>query len=262
MSFSPITGAAPTTIHTPAQGLAEGAFKLPTFDGEISAYYAAPQGRSGLPVVLVVQEVFGLHEHIRDVCRRFANEGYFAVSVELYERQGNPSDYSDVMQLIQELVSKVPDEQVLSDLDAAVAWAGKQGADATRVGVTGFCWGGRITWMYAEHSAACKAGVAWYGKLVTGHGPLQKRNPIDVAQTLKAPVLGLYGGQDTSIPLDGVKQMQEALAGGNAAAKASEIVVYPNSGHAFYADYRPSYNQTDASDAWKRALAWFKSNLS
>ncbi|HCP79319.1 MAG: carboxymethylenebutenolidase [Pusillimonas sp.] len=261
MSFSPITGAAPTVIHTPTEGLAHGAFKMPTFDGEISAYYAAPADQKNAPVLLVVQEVFGLHEHIQDVCRRFAKEGYFAVAVELYERQGDASKYSDIPTLIQEIVSKVSDEQVLADLDASVAWAKQQGADTRRLGITGFCWGGRITWMYAEHNPDCKAGVAWYGKLAVGHGPLQKRNPVDIAHTLKAPVLGLYGGQDAGIPLDDVHQMQDALAGGNEMAKASQIIVYPESNHAFYADYRPSYNEPDAKDAWIRALDWFKRYL-
>lgn len=261
MSFSPITGAAPTVIHTSADGLDHGAFKMPTFDGEISAYYAAPAGQKNAPVLLVVQEVFGLHEHIQDVCRRFAKEGYFAVAVELYERQGDASKYTDVPTLIQEIVSKVSDEQVLADLDAGVAWAKQQGADTSRLGITGFCWGGRITWMYAEHNASCKAGVAWYGKLAVGHGPLQKRNPVDVANTLKAPVLGLYGGQDAGIPLDDVHRMQDALANGNDMAKASQVIVYPESNHAFYADYRPSYNEADAKDAWSRALNWFKRYL-
>lgn len=261
MSFSPITGAAPTTIYTDANGLVHGEFRMPTFDGTITAYYAAPEGQSGLPVVLVIQEVFGLHEHIRDVCRRFAKEGYFAVAVDLLERQGDCSQYSDVQTLIKEVVSKAPDEQVMADLDASVAWARAQGADTSRLAVTGFCWGGRITWMYAEHNPGLRAGAAWYGKLVVGHGPLQTRNPIDVADTLKAPVLGLYGGLDQGIPLDGVQRMQEALAKGNEHARNSGIVVYPDSNHAFYSDYRASYNEPDAKDAWKRTLDWFGRHL-
>src|SRR5690606_24230369 len=161
------------------QGLDEGSFKLPTYEGTIDAYYARPQNASNAPVLLVLQEVFGLHEHIRDVCRRFAREGYFAVSVELYQRQGDPSTYENVPELIRDIVSKVSDEQVFADLDAAAKWAGQQGGDTARLGVTGFCWGGRLTWMYLEHSDVAKAGVAWYGKLAVGHGPLQKRNPVD-----------------------------------------------------------------------------------
>jgi len=261
MSFSPITGQAGTTIHTPADGLEQGAFKMPTFDGVIDAYYAKPQGVSNAPVILVLQEIFGLHEHIRDTCRRFAREGYFAVSVELYQRQGDASAYDSIPDLISNIVSKVSDEQVLADLDASVKWAGEQGGDVSRLGVTGFCWGGRLTWMYAEHNPDLKAGVAWYGKLAVGHGPLQKRNPVDVAATLKAPVLGLYGGQDSSIPLEDVRRMEAELAKGNEAARASRMVVYPDSGHAFYADYRPSYVEQDARDAWVKALDWFKTHL-
>jgi len=261
MSFSPITGQAETTIHTPAEGLDEGSFKLPTFDGTIDAYYARPKNQANAPVVLVIQEIFGLHEHIRDVCRRFANEGYFAVSAELYQRQGDPNAYSAIPDLVANIVSKVSDEQVLADLDACAKWAGEQGGDASRLGVTGFCWGGRLTWMYMEHNPAAKAGVAWYGKLATGHGPLQKRNPVDVAQTLKGPVLGLYGGQDASIPLDDVRRMEAELAKGNEAARASRLVVYPDSGHAFYADYRPSYREADAKDGWAKALEWFKTHV-
>ena len=261
MSFSPITGAASTTIHTDANGLVHGEFQMPSFDGQITAYYAAPEGKTGCPVVLVIQEVFGLHEHIRDVCRRFAKEGYFAVAVNLLERQGDCSQYTDVPTLIKEIVSRAPDDQVMADIDASVAWAKAQGADTNRMAVTGFCWGGRITWMYADHNPQLRAGAAWYGKLVTGHGPLQTRNPIDAALTLKVPVLGLYGGQDPSIPLDGVEQMKKALSQGDEQARASEIVVYPDSNHAFYADYRPMYNEQDAKDAWQRTLTWFKKHL-
>lgn len=261
MSFSPITGQADTTIHTPTDGLEQGVFKLPTFDGVIDAYYAKPQNLPNAPIILVIQEIFGLHEHIRDVCRRFAREGYFAVSVELYQRQGDPTAYSSIPDLISNIVSKVSDEQVLADLDAAVKWAGEQGGDVSRLGVTGFCWGGRLTWMYAEHNPSLKAGVAWYGKLAVGHGPLQKRNPVDVASTLKAPVLGLYGGKDASIPQEDVRRMEAELAKGNAAAQASRMVVYPDSDHAFYADYRPSYLGRDADDAWAKALDWFRSHL-
>ncbi|MDS1142112.1 dienelactone hydrolase family protein [Pusillimonas sp. SM2304] len=261
MSFSPVTGKAPTALHTGAEGLRHGLVDIPTFDGVVSAYYAAPADQEHPALVLVIQEIFGLHEHIQDVCRRFAREGYMAVAVELYQRQGDASQYSDMQALIKDIVAKVPDEQVLADLDASVEWAASQGADATRLGVTGFCWGGRLTWMYAAHQPQCKAAVAWYGKLTAGHGPLQVSNPIDVAPQLHAPVLGLYGAKDASIPMEDVARMQAALKPGSPAAQASRFVVYPESGHAFYADYRPSFNPEDAQDAWGQALGWFKRYL-
>ncbi|NYT63090.1 dienelactone hydrolase family protein [Alcaligenaceae bacterium] len=257
MSFSPITGSTATTLNTSAEGLRQGQVDMPTFDGVIPAYFAAPANLEHPALILVVQEIFGLHEHIRDVCRRFAQEGYMAVAVELYQRQGDAGSYSDMSLLIKNIVSKVPDEQVLADLDACVQWAKTQGADTSRVGVTGFCWGGRLTWMYAAHNPQCKAAVAWYGKLTTGHGPLQISNPVDIAGSVHAPVLGLYGGKDSSIPLADIHRVEAVLKQGNAAAQASKIVVYPESGHAFYADYRPSYHKVDAQDAWSKALSWF-----
>ncbi|NYT81931.1 dienelactone hydrolase family protein [Alcaligenaceae bacterium] len=261
MAYSSITGKAGTAVETDGGALRCGMIDMPTFDGSIPAYFAAPENSGRVPVVLVIQEIFGLHEHIQDVCRRLAKQGYMAVAVELYHRQGDPASYTDAPTLIKEVVAKVPDEQVMADLDASVKWAAEQGADTSRLGVTGFCWGGRLTWLYAAHNPGCKAAVAWYGRLVSGHGPLQVRNPIDVCGDLHAPVLGLYGAQDASIPLDGVKRMEAALAEGNAAAKASEFVVYPDSGHAFFADYRPTYVQADAVDAWQRMLGWFKRHM-
>jgi len=261
MSFSPITGSTKTTLHTDAQGLREGMTEIQSYDQKVQAYYAAPEAVERPPLVLVVQEIFGVHEHIKDVCRRFAHEGYMAVAVELYQRQGDAAAFEDMKALIAQIVAKVPDEQVLADLDAAVDWAASQGADVSRLGVTGFCWGGRITWLYAAHKPECKAGVAWYGKLLQGHGPLQVRNPIDVAGALHAPVLGLYGGKDASIPLEDVRRMEAALAQGGPAALASRIEVYPDSGHAFFADYRPSYHADDARDAWGKALSWFRQYL-
>lgn len=261
MAMSPATGSAATTIHTSAEGLNEGMFELPVADGTMAAYCARPAQGSGFPVVLVVQEIFGLHDHIRDVCRRFAHEGYMAVSAELYQRQGDAAAYTDIPKLVQDIVSRVPDEQVMSDLDACVSWAGANGGDVSRVGVTGFCWGGRITWLYAAHNPRCRAGVAWYGRLVQGHGALQVRHPVDVAGELHAPVLGLYGELDAGIPLDGVERMRQALARGNTASHASEIIVYPGADHAFYADYRPSYHPQAAADAWQRTVAWFARHL-
>jgi carboxymethylenebutenolidase len=248
--------AADTLISTSAEGLTAGEVKIPVADGEIPAYRAMPAKGGPFPVVLVVQEIFGVHEHIKDLCRRFAKEGYLAIAAELYSRQGDPSKYTDWKQLYAEVVTKVPDAQVMSDLDAAVAWAGKSGAgDLKHVGVTGFCWGGRITWLYAAHSPQLRAGVAWYGRLVGEPTELQPKYPIDLVAELKAPVLGLYGGQDQGIPLADVEKMRAALA---AAKNPSEIVVFPDAPHGFNADYRPSYRPDDAREAWKQCLAWFR----
>jgi carboxymethylenebutenolidase len=248
--------AADTVITTGSEGLTAGEVKIPTADVEIPAYRAMPAKGGPFPVVLVVQEIFGVHEHIKDVCRRFAKEGYLAVAPELYARQGDPTKFTDYKQLFAEIVGKVPDAQVMSDLDAAVAWAGKSGSgDVKRVGVTGFCWGGRITWLYCAHSPQVKAGVAWYGRLVGETSQLQPKYPIDVVADLKAPVLGLYGGQDQGIPLADVEKMRAALA---AAKNPSEIVVFPDAPHGFNADYRPSYRAEDAREGWRQALAWFR----
>ncbi len=248
--------AADTVITTGSEGLTAGEVKIPTADVEIPAYRAMPATGGPFPVVLVVQEIFGVHEHMKDLCRRFAKEGYLAVAPELYARQGDPTKFTDWKQLYAEVVSKVPDAQVMSDLDAAVAWAGKSGSgDVKRVGVTGFCWGGRITWLYCAHSPQVKAGVAWYGRLVGEASPLQPKYPIDVVADLKAPVLGLYGGKDQGIPLADVEKMRAALA---AAKNPSEIVVFPEAGHGFNADYRPSYRAEDAREGWRQALAWFR----
>ena len=246
------------TITTSSEGLVAGEVKIPVKGGEMPAYRAMPATGSDFPVVLVVQEIFGVHEHIKDLCRRFAKEGYLAIAPELYARQGDPSKYPDWKQLFAELVNKVPDAQVMADLDAAAAWAAKSGAgDASRVAVTGFCWGGRITWLYAAHSKTLKAGVAWYGRLDGQRTELQPQYPIDVAKALHAPVLGLYGGKDQGIPLTDVDAMKAALA---AAKSPSEIVVYPDAGHAFLADYRPSYDAKAAADGWARCLAWFRAH--
>jgi len=248
--------AADTVVTTGSEGLTAGEVKIPTGDVEIPAYRAMPAKGGPFPIVLVVQEIFGVHEHIKDVCRRFAKEGYLAVAPELYARQGDPTKFTDYKQLFAEIVGKVPDEQVMSDLDATVAWAGKSGSgDVKRVGVTGFCWGGRITWLYCAHSPQVKAGVAWYGRLVGEASPLQPKYPIDVVADLKAPVLGLYGGQDQGIPLADVEKMRAALA---AAKNPSEIVVFPDAPHGFNADYRPSYRAEDAREGWRQALAWFR----
>ncbi len=249
--------AAQTMILTDNAGLVTGEVTIPVGSFRMPAYRAAPAGQANAPVILVVSEIFGVHEHIADIARRFAKQGYFAIAPELFERQGDPTRYGEVARLIAEVVSKVPDEQVMTDLDACVAWARSEGADASRVGVTGFCWGGRITWLYAAHSPALKAGVAWYGRLVGQANPLQPRHPVDLAGQLKAPVLGLYGGQDTGIPLDTVEAKRRALMAGSRAARASTFHVYPDAPHAFHADYRPSYRREAAEDGWARCRAWF-----
>ena len=250
---------AQTAINTSAEGLEVGEISY-TVDGfKVPAYRAAPAGQKNLPVVLVVQEIFGVHEYIADTCKRFARAGYLAIAPELYARQGDPSQYGEMAKLIAEVVSKVPDAQVMADLDAAVQWAAAHGGDVARVGITGFCWGGRITWLYAAHGPV-KAGVAWYGRLVGTASATTPKHPVDITPILKAPVLGLYGGQDDGIAQESIDKMKAALASGSAAAKASEFVVYPDAPHAFHADYRGSYRQGPAEDGWKRALAWFKAN--
>jgi len=245
------------TITTSTEGLTAGEVKIPTATGDIPAYRAMPDKGSRFPTVLVVQEIFGVHEHIKDICRRFAKAGYFAVAPELYARQGDVAGLSNIQEILSKVVSKVPDSQVMSDLDAAVAWAAKtRKANTSRLGITGFCWGGRIVWLYAAHNPNVKAGVAWYGRLVGQSSPLTPKHPVDVAADLKAPVLGLYAGKDQGIPLDTVEKMRAAL---KAAGKtASEIIVYPDAQHGFHADYRPSYGKADAADGWRRLLDHFK----
>lgn len=250
---------AQTAVATPTDGLDARRIHY-TVDGfQVPAYRAGPAGKTHLPVVLVVQEIFGVHEYIADICRRLARAGYLAIAPELYARQGDASQYGEMAKLMSELVAKVPDAQVMADLDGALAWAGQHGGDPTRSAITGFCWGGRITWLYAAHGPV-KAGVAWYGRLVGSATALTPRHPVDIAAQLKAPVRGLYGGQDGGIPLDTIDKMKAALAQGSAAAKASEFVVYPDAPHAFHADYRPSYRKAAAEDGWAQALAWFKAN--
>lgn len=244
------------TITTDTTGLTAGEVKIPVADGEMPAYRAMPDSGGPFPVVLVVQEIFGVHEHIKDVCRRFAKLGYLAVAPELYARQGDVSKMPDTQEIFSKVVSKVPDAQVMADLDAAADWTGKSGhGDLKRLGITGFCWGGRIVWLYAAHSPRLKAGVAWYGRLVGEATALTPRYPIDLADKLKAPVLGLYGGADAGIPIDTIERMRKAL---QAAGSPSEIVVYPDTPHAFHADYRPSYRKEQALDGWKRLQDWFK----
>jgi carboxymethylenebutenolidase len=243
------------TLTTDTKGLIAGAVKIPVKDGEIPAYRAQPASGSNFPIILVVQEIFGVHEHIQDVVRRFAKLGYLAIAPELFVRQGDVSKLSSVEE-IRAVVAKVPDAQVLSDLDAVLAWAARSSkGNGNRVGITGFCWGGRITWLYAAHNPKIKAGVAWYGRLVGESTPLTPKHPIDIASTLKVPVLGLYGGKDTGILLDSVEKVRARLKLGRS---KSEIVVYPEAPHAFFADYRPSYREKEAQDGWERLQKWFK----
>ncbi len=249
---------AQTAIKTPTDGLTAGEVTIDVNGFKMPAYRAAPAGKTGLPVVLVLSEIFGVHEYIADTARRFAQAGYLAIAPELFVRQGDAQSYGEIAKLIAEVVSKVPDAQVMGDLDAAVKWAAANGGDTRKLGVTGFCWGGRHVWLYAAHNPAVKAGVAWYGRLVGQASELSPKHPVDVAAGLHGPVLGLYGGADTGIPLDTIDKMKAALAIGNAATKASTFVVYPEAPHAFHADYRPSFRKEPAEDGWKRATAWFK----
>jgi carboxymethylenebutenolidase len=236
--------------------LTAGEVKIPTSDGSLPAYRAMPSQGGPFATVLVVQEIFGVHEHIKDVCRRLAKLGYLAVAPELYARQGDVSKLSDINEIRTKVVSKVSDAQVMADLDATAGWAKDSGfGNIRKLGITGFCWGGRIVWLYAAHSTQLKAGVAWYGRLIGEHSKMQPQHPIDLVGSLKAPVLGLYGGADEGIPLDTIEQMKQAL---KAAGNASEIIVYPDTPHGFHADYRPSYRREQAQDGWKRLQAWFR----
>jgi len=249
---------ASTTITTDTKGLTAGEVKIQTMTGPVPAYRAMPEKGGKLPVVLVIQEIFGVHEHIKDVCRRLAKFGYFAIAVDLYHRQGDVTKFTDNQEIFAKVVNFVPDSQVMSDLDAAVVYAESTGkADPIRLGVTGFCWGGRITWTYCVHNPKVKAGVAWYGRLVApARAALQPAYPVELAPHLKVPVLGLYGGADAGISIENVEQMRAALK--TAGNTLSEIVVYDGAPHAFYADYRPSYRKEAADDGWKRMQAWFK----
>lgn len=255
LAVQPVTA---QTIKTDTTGLIAGEVKVPVAEGTIPAYHAMPATGGPFPVVLVVQEVFGVHEYIKDICRRFAKLGYLAVAPELYARQGDVTKLANTNEIFTKVVSKVPDEQVMSDLDATVAWAGKSSrGNIDKLAVTGFCWGGRIVWLYAAHNPKLSAGAAWYGRLAGESSALTPKSPVDVASELKAPVLGLYGAADQGIPLDTVEKMRKAL---KTAGQPSEIVVYPDTPHGFHADYRPSYRKDQAEDGWKRLLAWFKQN--
>ena len=245
--------AAQTQVATDTQGLDAGEVAIAVEGVDLPAYRAMPANGRNLPVVIVVQEIFGVHEHIKDVCRRFAKEGYLAVAPELYVREGDVSRLSNIDE-IRPIVARVPDAQVMSDLDAAAGWAAKNGG-SDRLAITGFCWGGRIVWLYAAHNPKLKAGVAWYGKVEAPATALQPKAPLDIVRDVRAPVLGLYGGADAGIPNEGVDRMRDAL---RAAGKTAEIHTYPDAPHGFHADYRPSYRHDAARDGWRRTLAWFR----
>jgi len=246
---------AQTQIRTDASGLKTATIQVPLGQEQVSAYCARPEKGEQLPTVLVVSEIFGVHEYIQDICRRLARQGYLAIAPQLFARQGDPATVDSIPKLMESIIAKVPDAQVLGDLDACAAWAAQHGGDSRRLAITGFCWGGRMTWLYSAHNPAVRAGVAWYGRLVGNVSELTPKHPLDIAASLKVPVLGLYGGQDQGIPLDTVEKMRAAL---KAAGNASEIVVYPDAPHAFHADYRPSYRPEAAADGWQRLLAWLK----
>lgn len=253
---------AQTQIKTDDKGLIAGEVKIPVSDGEIPAYRAMPDTKGKkFPVVIVVHEIFGVHEWIQDVCRRFAKLGYMAIAPALYARQGEVKDLKDSREINTKIYSKIPDTESMTDLDSTVAWATKNRGNTKKLSITGFCWGGRIVWLYAAHNRQVKAGAAWYGRLVpTPNSPvnsLQPTTPIDDVKELKVPVIGFYGGLDTGIPLDSVQRMQDELKKGKS---RSEIVVYPNAKHGFHADYRESYNKQASEDAWTKLLAWFRKN--
>jgi carboxymethylenebutenolidase len=255
LAAQPVSAAA---ITTSSDGLDAGMVSFPTGGIKMSAYRAKPKGKTNLPTIIVVQEIFGVHEWIKDVTRRFAKAGFYAIAPDLYQRQGDATKVADIQTLFTTIVSKVPDAQVMGDLDAVAAFVGKDGGNAARLGITGYCWGGRITWLYAAHSPRVKAGVAWYGRLVGKPNELQPKNPIDLVPAIKAPVLGLYGALDKGIPVADVERMNAAL---KAAGKPSSLTLYPQADHGFLADYRPSYNEAAAKDGWAKALAHFRRHL-
>jgi carboxymethylenebutenolidase len=253
LAVQPITA---QTITTNTEGLQAGEVHIPAKDGKMMpAYRVNPAKGRNFPVVLVVEEIFGIHEYIKDICRRLGKLGYMAVAPDLFLRQGDVTQLPNIQDIISKVVSQVPDEQVMSDLDATLDWVGKNGGNTSKTSITGYCWGGRIVWLYAAHQPKVKAGVAWYGVLSRATNPLQPKHPVDIAAGLKAPILGLYGGQDRGIPLDTVDKMKAELAKGSS---KSEIIVYPDAPHGFHADYRESYRKSDADDAWKKLIDWFK----
>lgn len=255
LAVSPVTAWA---VETSAEGLVAGSVAIPTAKGTMPGYWAMPKGKGPFPVVLVIHEIFGVHAYIQDVCRRLAQKGYLAVAPYLYFREGDVTVLKEIDQIRSQVLSKVSMPQVLADLDSTLAWIGTaKSGELSKVGITGFCWGGIVTWMYASHNPKVKAGVAWYGRVTGDTSPLQPKFPVDIAADLKVPVLGLYGGKDKGIPLEAVQKMGEGLKKGKS---GSDIIVYPDAEHGFHADYRPSYNEKAAKEGWGKMLAWFKKN--
>ncbi len=244
-------------IHTDAAGLEAGEVQIPVADGHLPGYCARPQGPGPFPIILVIEEIFGVHEYIKDVCRRFAKLGYLAVSPELYARIADLSKMTDVQEIVTKVIARAPDATMLSDLDSTAAWAEANHGDANRLGVTGFCRGGRDTWLYAEHNPKLRAAVAWYGPVKGSVSVIQPRTPFDMAAGLRCPLLGLYGGKDESIhPADVQATAQVARDAGHTV----KIEIFPEAGHGFHADYRATYNKAAAEAGWADALAWFKAN--
>lgn len=247
---------AQNVIQTASDGLSTGSFTITVNGQQVPVYRAQPEGKKNPPVILVISEIFGVHEHIADVARRFARLGYMALAPDLFVRQGDAARQPSQAELMKNIISKTPDSDVRADLDGVVAWAKANGGNTDKLGVTGFCWGGRQAWLYTAHNPNVKAAVAWYGRVVGEANAMTPQHPIDLAAQIKAPVLGLYGGKDGGIPVESLEKLKAALAA--AGNTKSQFVVFPNSGHAFHADYRPSYVEADAKDGWQKAVAWFK----
>ena len=242
-------------IKTDTQGITAGEVKVPVKDGQIPAYRAMPAKGGNFPVILVIQEIFGVHEYIQDICRRLAKQGYYAIAPAMFSREADVSNMS-LDAILKEVVPAVPDAQVMADIDSTVAFAKASGkANTSRLGIVGYCWGGRTVWLYANHNPAVKAGVSYYGLLAGLKGPNKPADPVDVAANLKVPVLGLYAGEDSFVPDEVVDKMRNELGKGSS---ASEIVVFPAVNHGFHADYRPTYDRRAATYAWKLTLDWFK----
>lgn len=248
---------AQTVISTDTKGITAGTIHIKVAGQTVPVYSAKPEGKSNPPVILVISEIFGVHEHIADVARRFAKAGYLALAPDLFVRQGDAGAVQSIPDLMANIIRKTPDAEVMADLDAVVEWARTNGGDTSRLGITGFCYGGRITWLYSHHNPQVKAGVAWYGRLAGERTAAWPQLPVDIAPTLKVPVLGLYGGKDQGITQENVEQMRAGLAQGNS---KSTIHVYPDAPHGFNADYRAEYRPEEAKDGWQRTLAWFKAN--
>jgi carboxymethylenebutenolidase len=252
IAASPVAG---EVITTPANGLTVADGKIPSGDFQVPIYEARRRAAGKYPIVLVIPEVFGMHEHIKDVTRRFAREGFLSITFEPYAREGGVLHLPDI-ESVRKVVDSVPDERVMKDLDALVAYIKQHPAGrADRIGMTGFCRGGMYTFLFAAHSRDLKAAVAWYGQLRPGKIPgVRTVGPLDLAPQINSPILGLYGEADLGIPVADVKEMEASL---KAAGKTAEFVIYPGAPHAFFADYRPSYRPEAAKDAWGRCVAWF-----